>query len=165
MSEINTSKAARRKLRFNSIDDVLAEIDRIEQADRDGALRTTGNWTPGQIMAHIASWIEYGYDGYPIKKPFFLLRWILRLMLKKMLREGMHGGVRIPGVPGGTVGMDAMAISEAAERLRNAFHRLKRREQAFHDSPAFGPMSHDDRIVLNLRHAELHLGYLDYPSS
>jgi hypothetical protein len=61
--------------------------------------------------------------------------------------------------------MDAMAISEAAERLRNAFHRLKRREQAFHDSPAFGPMSHDDRIVLNLRHAELHLGYLDYPSS
>ena len=165
MSEIATAKASRRKLRFNSIADVKSEIDRIEQADRDGSLRTTGNWTAGQIMAHVASWIEYGYDGYPLKKPPFFLRWVLRFMVKKFLRDGMPAGIRIPGLAAGTIGMDPMPTSDAGERLRKAFQRLDSREEAIFDSPAFGKMSHDDRIQLNLRHAELHLGFLDYPSS
>jgi Protein of unknown function (DUF1569) len=116
-------------------------------------------------MAHVAAWIEYGYHGYPLKKPLFFLRWILRFMVKKFLRDGMPAGVRIPGLPAGTIGMDPMPTSDAAERLRKAFQRLASREEAIFDSPAFGKMSHDDRIQLNLRHAELHLGFLDYPSS
>jgi hypothetical protein len=165
MTQVETKKAQRRKLRFQSIDDALAEIDRIEQADRDGCLQCMGNWTPGQVFSHLAAWIEYGYDGYPLKSPPWILRFILRLFVPKMLRDGMSPGVRIPGIPEGTIGMEPALTSDAAERLRKAFQRLKRGDPAPYDSPAFGKMSHEDRIRLNLRHAELHMSFLDYPSS
>ena len=151
-----------RKLRFGSIDNCTAEVGRICVANEKGSLRSSGNWTPGQIMAHVASWIEYGYDGYPIGAPPFFIRWILRLRLRQTLRNGIPRGVRIPGVKDGTVGMEDMATPKAVERLLNALKRLQEREDAKFDSPAFGRMSHDDRIQLNLRHAELHMGFLAY---
>ena len=151
-----------RKLRFDSLDDCMAEIGRILAASEQGSLRCSGNWTPGQILAHVAAWIEYGYDRYPIASPPFFIRWILRLRLRQMLRNGMPRGVRIPGVKDGTVGLERMLTPAAAERLMKALKRLQAREEAKVDSPAFGPMSHDDRIQLNLRHAELHLGFLAY---
>ncbi len=163
MSTVNTAKIAdRRPIAFQSIDDLLADVDQIEKADREGRLKTLGNWHAGQVLCHVSSWIEYGYDGYPMKPPPFFVRWILRLMLKKYLRSGMPSGVRIPGVPAGTTGMDDLPVSQAAERLRKALGRLKNGEPARYDSPAFGPMSHDDRIKLNLRHAELHLSFLNF---
>ncbi len=151
-----------RHLRFESIDDYLAELERIVAAEEQGRLTAVGNWTAGQVLAHLAAWIEYGYDGFPIKPPPFFIRWILRLRLSKMLSDGMPRGVRIPGVAGGTTGMDSMETQVAANRLVHALTRLKDGEEARYDSPAFGPMSHEDRIRLNLRHAELHLGYLKY---
>jgi hypothetical protein len=158
---VNTGKVARRKLQFQSIAEVQAEIGRIVAADADGRLRTTGNWTPGQICDHLAAWIEYGYSGYPMKPPPWIIRVLLRWQLRKMLRDGMPGGVKIPGVPDGTYGQDNQPLPAAAERLMRALDRLQR-EPCPHDSPAFGRMSHEDRIALNLRHAELHLGFLAY---
>lgn len=149
-----------RKLRFDSIEDCILEVGRIVEADRAQKLRCTGNWTPGQILGHLAAWIEYGYEGYPIKPPPFFIRWILRLNLKRMLHKGMSKGVRIPGIEGGTTGIEDLPTSEAAHRLLDALDRLNRNEPARFDSPAFGPMSHEDRVRLNLRHAELHLGFL-----
>lgn len=156
------STADWRKLRFHSIEDCVAEVHRIMEADQAGQLRTTGNWTPGQVMAHVASWIEYAYDGFPIRRPPFFVRWILRLRLKKMLEEGMPRGVRIPGVKNGTTGADNMDTVDAANRLLAALRRLGSSEEAKYNSPAFGQLSHEERIKLNLRHAELHLGYLSY---
>jgi len=164
MSEaVNTKTVSEfRSHRFASIDECIAEIHRIVEADAKGELRVVGNWSPGQVMAHLASWIEYGYDGYPIGAPPFFIRWFLKLGVKKMLRDGMPRGVRIPGVKEGTVGMDEMETPAAAERLIAAFKRLQDGEEAKFHSPAFGAMSHADRIELNLRHAELHFGFLNY---
>lgn len=163
MAAVDTkSVAERRELRFNSIDECLGELDRIAAADEQGNLRAVGNWTPGQVMAHLAAWIEYGYDGYPVKPPPFFVRWILRIGLRKMLNKGIRPGLRIPGIKEGTIGMEDMQTLEAVDRLRRAFARLQGGESAKYDSPAFGKMSHDDRILLNLRHAELHLGFLVY---
>jgi len=151
-----------RALRFQSIEDCIAEILRIVEAERGNRLVATGNWTPGQILGHLAAWIEYGYEGYPIKAPPWIIRWILRMNLRRILSKGMSKGVRIPGIQEGTTGTQDMPMGEAANRLLNALDRLNRNEPAQHESPAFGPMSHEDRIQLNLRHAELHLGFLDY---
>lgn len=151
-----------RKLRFESVEDCVAEVRRIVSASEVGHLVSSGRWTPGQNLAHVAAWIEYGYQGYPIDPPPFFIRWFLRLRLRSLLERGLSRGVRIPGVAAGTFGADEMPTAAAAERLLAALRRLEQRQEAGFDSPVFGPMSHDDRIRLNLRHAELHLGYLSY---
>ncbi|MBS0262337.1 MAG: DUF1569 domain-containing protein [Planctomycetes bacterium] len=151
-----------RKLRFESVDACIQEVQRILDADQQGQLHATGSWTPGQVLAHVAAWIDYAYDGFPIKPPPRVIRWILRLRLKKMLDQGMPRGVRIPGVKDGTTGAEALPTAEAGRRLLAALARLSSAEPAPHESPAFGALSHADRIRLNLRHAELHLGYLTY---
>lgn len=157
---VNTSKVARRELRFESIDDLIAELNRIEQAEALGQLQVLGKWSPGQIVSHLAAWIEYGWDGFPMKRPPFFVRWILSFMGKKFLRTGLPSGMRIPGVKGGTFGQDDVPLGQALARLRTALQRLKNGELAKFDSPAFGPLSHEDRIRLNLRHAELHLSFM-----
>src|SRR5262245_40915300 len=98
---LNTAKVSRRKLRFANVDEALAEIDRIVDADRAGRLQQLGNWTPGQIMGHVAAWINYSYEGYPVGRPPWFIRFILRRLVKKYMRDGMPAGVRIPGVENG----------------------------------------------------------------
>ena len=159
---IDTSKVKqRRKLQFVTIDDCLAELERLEEAEHQGRLKTLGNWTAGQNLSHLAAWIEYGWEGYPMSKPPLPVRLVMRFMLGKILKNGMDAGVNIPGIEGGTLGAEQMETLAAADRFRAAMNRLKAGEGATHDSPAFGKMSHDKRVRLNLRHAELHLGFLD----
>ena len=160
-AQIDTGKVTeRRKLRFQSLAELSAEVDRIAQADAAGRLRTTGNWSPGQVLGHLAAWINYGWDGYPFPTPPWFVRFFLKFMRKKYLRDGMPGGVKIPNAEHGTYGTEKLSTDEGAARLRNAIKRLQSGEAPRFDSPAFGRMSHDDRIALNLRHAELHLSFL-----
>ncbi len=160
MNEPRTTE--RRRLHFETIDDLLEEIDRVVEADRASRIRMLGAWTPGQILGHVAAWIEYGYEGYPMKRVPWLIRLMLRRQLKKYMKQGMPSGVRIPRAAEGTYGTEDLPTEQAAERLRLALGRLERREPASHDSPAFGPLSDDDRTRLNLMHAELHLSFLQF---
>ena len=138
--------------------DQLAPRRRTLAAEWAGTLRRSGNWTAGQVFGHLATWINYGYEGYPMRLPWFI-RMLIRRKLPGYLRDGMPAGVRIPNVAGGTYGTDLLSTEEGATRLRAALARMLR-EPARYDSPAFGKMPEPQRIELNLRHAELHLGFL-----
>jgi len=163
MTAIDTAKAEHRAMRFATIDDLLAEIDRIIAAERAGTLRRSGNWSVGRIFSHLAAWIEYAYDGFPPgARPPWIIRFMLKFMKKKYLRGGMPRGVRIPGPAEGTFGTDDLTTDEGARRLRAALARLKNREPSRFHSPAFGPVSDDERIAMTLRHAETHLGFVHY---
>jgi hypothetical protein len=156
---VDTAKVAgRRMLHFDTIDQMLAEVDQLVAAEMAGRLKRLGNWTLGQTLGHLATWIEYGYTGAPLKPPFFI-RWILRLQKKKFLRGPMPAGVKIPGVQGGTLGIDPMPLEEALPRFRRAAERLKT-EPPTAPSPALGMLTHEEGIAMSLRHGELHLGFL-----
>jgi hypothetical protein len=156
---IDTSKVANRRiLRFDTIDQVLAEADRLAAAERAGQLKRLGNWTLGQALGHLAVWAEFGYEGNPpLKVPFFI-RWILKLQKKKFLRGPMPAGVKIPKVEGGTFGTEPMSLDEALPRLRRVMERLKIEPPPI-PSLALGKLTHEEAIAINLRHAELHLGF------
>jgi hypothetical protein len=155
---VDTRKvAARRILRFESIDQVVAELDRLAEAERAGRLNRLGNWTLGQTLGHLAAWIEYGYTGAPLKVPFFI-RWIARLLKRRFLYGPMRAGARIPRVEGGTLATDPMPLEEGLGRYRRALERLKVEEPTA-PSPVFGRLTHEESIALSLRHAELHLGF------
>lgn len=157
---IDTSKITdRRRLRFETIDDLLADVDKIVTADQAGGIRRTGNWTTGQALGHLATWLNYAYEGYPMKVPWFI-RILLRGKKTKYLRDGMPAGVRIPRVENGTFGTEPLSTPDGAEQLRKALQRLKSGNPARFESPAWGPMAHEERVAINLRHAELHLSFL-----
>jgi hypothetical protein len=149
--------AGRPLLRFESLDEMMAEADRLANAERAGRLRRMGNWTLGQALGHIAGWAEYAYTGAPIKTPFFV-RWIVSLRRRKYVYGGLRPGVRIPGVAGGTLVTDEMPVEDALARLRRVVARLKS-ESPTAPSPFFGRMTHEEAVAINLRHAELHLGF------
>jgi hypothetical protein len=148
----------RRRLRFETIDDALADAEAMAAAARDGRLRQLGNWPLGQILGHLATWVGYAYDGVPVTPPL-LIRWIMRPMKRRFLYKAMPPGVRIPKTPGGTFGTDAMSVEEGLERYRQACARLKA-EAPKRRHPIFGEMTHEEWIAGQLRHAELHLSFV-----
>jgi hypothetical protein len=156
---VETAKVKeRRALRFASAEDVLRDVAALEAAAVAGTLRTTGNWTPGQVMGHLAAWVGYAYSGTPIKTPA-VIRWVLRLRKHRYFRVALPAGVKIPKVPGGTLATEEVEFGEGVRRIREAWGRLAR-EAPVLPNPVFGPLSHEEWINLHLRHAELHLSFL-----
>ena len=157
---IKTAKVdGRRTLHFGSIDDALADVAALEGSARAGTARCLGNWTIGQILGHLAAWVEYSFDGVPMKKPPFILRLALRPIKRRFLYKPMSPGSNVPGVSGGTLGFEPLDLEAGLTRFHSAFSRLGR------ESPAlphliFGPLTHDEWINQHLRHAELHLSFI-----
>jgi hypothetical protein len=153
------TRVERRKLRFASIDEALADADQLLAADASGKLRHTGNWDLGQTFGHIATWMEFAFNGYPpeVKAPL-PIRLILRAARNNILNKGMLTGAKIGRVPGGTLGIEKIEPSVGADRLRKAFTQLKS-ECPKTTNPVFGVMTHEQWIKLNLRHSELHFSF------
>jgi hypothetical protein len=77
-----------------------------------------------------------------------------------MLKRGMPAGVRFPRMPGGTLGVEVIPTEQAVASLFPLLDRLDR-DNPGPRHPIFGPFTHDQWKQLNLRHAELHLGFFD----
>ena len=148
----------RRVLRFNSLDEVLADVENLAAAERQGRLRYAGNWKLGQILGHLATWVGFAYDGVPVKPPL-VVRWIMKPMKRRFLYKAMPAGVHIPKATGGTFGTEPLSLDEGLERLRSAYARLKS-SPPDRPHPIFGTMTPDEWINGQLRHAELHLSFV-----
>ena len=150
----------RRHLRFETADEALSEAERLVAAEQAGQLDRVGNWTLGQALGHLATWANFAFDGYPpaIRAPL-PVRIILRAIRGRILSKGMMTGVRIRGVPEGTLGLDPLDADEGLTRFRVAMERLRATSPEI-DNPAFGRLTHEEWVRLNLRHAELHLSHL-----
>jgi|ERR1043165_9724714 hypothetical protein len=158
---INTKSVQIRRLRFNTIAELQAEADRLAAAHRAGKIKQLGNWTTGQVFNHLASWASYPYDGYPqqLGKPPWFIRFILNLKRKTYLYKGMPQGVRIPGLKEGTMATEIIGIEEGYSKLQSALKRLDAAPPTI-NNPIFGPLTHEDWKRINMRHAELHMGFL-----
>lgn len=156
---VDTARIAEvRVLRFETPGAMWAEVERIVTAERAGGLKRTGNWSVGQTLGHLAAWIDFAYEGYPVRPPL-VLRWVLRPFKKRFLRGPLPRGRRIPGVKGGTLGIEERSTEDGLARLRAAWSRLEAGAPAG-PNPIFGRMTHEEWVALHLRHAELHLGFL-----
>ncbi len=145
-------------LRFERLDEALADVQAMAQLERAGKLRCLGKWTFGQVLGHLATWVDYSYDGVPMKVPFFL-KWMLRPMKQRFLNKPMRAGSNIPRVPGGTLAIDVFSSEEGVARFNRSFTRL-RGEAPGLPHLLFGVMSHEDWVKMHLRHSELHLSFL-----
>lgn len=157
---IDTAKVqTRRTLIIRTPAELAAEVDRITASARAGTLTAVGNWTPGQILGHLAAWMNYGYDGFPTTPPWFI-KIVLRLLKRRFFGgKGLPAGVRIPGAPEGTYGTEVLPLEEGERRFKAAFARLQAGPPA-KPHPIFGPLTHQQWWSMHLAHAQLHLSFL-----
>ncbi|CAN5848651.1 hypothetical protein BH11PLA1_BH11PLA1_14750 [soil metagenome] len=158
-TRVNTrSVRDRRTIRYADAAALRADLDALVAAERAGRLTPLGNWTLGQACGHIASWMSYPYDGYPMKRPPWLIRLIVMFSKRRYLAGDLPAGVRIPGLPDGTLATERHETAEGVRRLTAALARLER-EAPRASNPLFGPLTHAQWKTMNLGHAALHLSF------
>lgn len=158
---INTKTAPRRDVHFRTIEDVAADLDRVESAPAAGTLTTTGNWTPGQICEHVAILMECAVDGFPSKAPA-PIRWLITALYKKKALSGkpMPAGFKIPNQAAFLRPGDQTSDADGIARLRRIIGRVHAGERFTHPSPVFGKLTHDQWVTLQSGHAGMHMSFL-----
>ncbi len=159
---VKTGKVeGRRALHFNSLDEVLADLDRLEQAEASGSVKTLGNWSAGQVFTHLAMLFEMSLDGFTFTAPLPVR--LMGPMLKKRVlsdREIPTGIQLRGGSAAALIPPDDVSFEQGMQRLRAVIGRVTGGEQMTHRSPVFGRLSHEEWTTLQLKHCALHLGFL-----
>jgi hypothetical protein len=150
-----TATPIRRRVRYNSLDEVVADASRAVAASS----ATTGNWSLGQIIEHLATAHDKFIDGFGFTAPWPMQTLGHLFFKKRILTKGMTPGFKLNSkaaailVPGET---DAAA---ALEHLRKSTERLKTEEKRS-PHPFLGALTVDEVNQMCLRHAELHMSFV-----
>jgi len=160
---VNTRSAPRRRLALGSLAELRAELDRIESAHRAGSLRTTGNWTAGQILEHVALLMEHSIDGFPARLPG-AMRLLGKLVFKRSALAGKPppSGFAIPDRVSFLRPDDHTSFEQGLARIGRALDRIESGERFAQPSPLFGPLTHEQWERIHCGHAAMHLGFMDY---
>lgn len=148
----------RRKLSFATLDEAVADAENLLAKGYDRA----GNWDLAQVCSHLADWLRFPVEGFPVPLVMRPVFWLLRNTLgpgmkRKYLAEGMPTGK--PTIPS-TVAQSGGDPVAAVAKLKEAAARLTAHTGPIHRSPVFGSMNKDDAVRLQLRHCEHHLSFL-----
>lgn len=152
---LNTAKVeARRKLKYKSFDELLADADSLSTSD----VRILGNWSPGQIFQHLANAFNGSIDGFPESFPWFI-KAMARPFKKKLISGPMPAGITMPGALAKAVLPEPTSTEAGLANLHAAVARLKQEpHRAAH--PVFGQLSKDEWDTVHLNHANLHMSFL-----
>jgi Protein of unknown function (DUF1569) len=154
-ASVNTAKVeGRRKLKFQSYEDLLADLDRLSS----GPVKTLGNWSPGQIFRHLAKAYNSSIDGFSMIFPLHF-RLLAKVFRKKLLSMPMPAGVKLPSKSGKSLLPPPTSTEEGLSELRGAIARLQTEpKRAKH--PLFGALTNQEWDKVHLTHASLHLSFL-----
>ncbi|MGD9649133.1 MAG: DUF1569 domain-containing protein [Pirellulales bacterium] len=159
---VDTRRAqGRRKLRFHSFDEVLADAAHL----RDTPHRQLGNWTLGMALKHLGNGMIGCVDGKP-----FQVNWKMKVLGPILLRPILlyvrfPAGFRLPRraaevlIPSGDV-----PYEEGLAQFQAGLARMAETDQRI-AHPVIGRLNVRQWNKFHLRHAELHLSFLVPESS
>ena len=144
----------RRTLQFNSLDEILAEVERLNQ----GKVRAIGNWSPGQVLKHLTVPMTWCLDGAQVTAPWYIrvFGWFVK---NRFLTKPMPAGFALPKATEEYLVPGATTWEEGLQAIRAALARLKAESQR-HPSPFLGVLTREQWDQLHCRHSELHLSFL-----
>lgn len=161
---INTRKVTdRRILRFGRVEDILKDVEWLNSRSEAGiTLRASGNWTPAQVVDHVAKGIGFAIDGFPPEaKAPLPIRVILKMMKSSILLKPTKPGIKLKGKQSQALGPDASVTwGQAVTRMRNVIGRLHKGERMTAESPILGLLAPEEWNQFQCRHAELHLSFV-----
>jgi len=149
---------------LTTIDDLSAELDKIEAAQHAGTLSTHGKWSVGQNLEHCALFIEGSLDGFEMGIPW-PMRLIGKLFIKRMLTKPgaqMKPGFNAPTEGNPLMPRDEVSVDEGLAKMKGLVGRLQNGEQMTQDSPFLGKMTHELWVALHLNHCRMHFGFFEY---
>ncbi|MBX9792155.1 MAG: DUF1569 domain-containing protein [Pirellulales bacterium] len=155
--EVDTRRVpGRRDVHYRTMHDVLDDVERIAA----GPYRTVGNWSLAQICAHLSKGLNLALDGNSIPTPW-PIRIAARLFFKRRLIEGpMPAGFKLKGTAVRTlVPRDDTELATAVGALRESIARWQKGAPT-HPHFMLGPMTPAQWDSLQLRHAELHMSFV-----
>jgi hypothetical protein len=158
---VDTRTAPRRELRFQSFEDILADIERVQSAVDAGRASTTGNWSVGENADHCARFIRAACDGFESKAPG-VVRLIARALYfkKAMGDDPIPPGFKLPRQASALMPEAGISDSEGLDHLRKEVKRVLAGKEMTHPSPLFGPLSHRQWVIVQCKHCALHLSYI-----
>jgi len=145
----------RRQLKFETFDDVLSDAERLVASQN---CRMLGNWALPELINHLAMTMNSSIDGFAAKAPF-LIRWVGPLIKRSVVYgKKLSPGIKLPAEAVPVAFPSGNSSQQALDALRVAFARAAR-ERMEADHPAFGRMTHEEWLLMQLRHAEMHLSF------
>jgi hypothetical protein len=145
----------RRQLRYESLDDLLADADRLATEDS----RTLGNWTREQIFDHLARWFRMAVEGTDVQAPRWV-QFILWQWRKRSLALPSKPGVKIPSpLESVLLPEEGFLTDRCLQDLHSAVSRFRAASQ-FAPHAAYGQLTRDEWQQLALRHAEMHMSFI-----
>lgn len=151
------SKPELRSLHFDDLEQAVAEVERLAATE----IVTTGNYTFGQILEHLARTFDIvsGHQTIPFK-PNIIVRFIARMMRSKILNGPAQPGFKLPPKAQSIFWPQSdVPVEEALRHFREALARY----QAAKPLPThvfFGKLTQAQHDQLQCRHCELHLGFV-----
>lgn len=145
----------RRKLHYNTLDDLLADAEALAS----GEIKQMGNWSPGRTFQHIARALHTSVDGSPLVIPW-PVKLLLRTMKRRFLTRTLDPGFKLRGKASDVLTPDAaVGVKTGLAQLREAVQRLKQTEvRAPHSF--LGVLTREESDAFHLRHAEMHMSFL-----
>jgi hypothetical protein len=146
--------AGRRQLKFSTLDDILADVERLNQ----GKVRSLGNWSPGQNLKHLAIAMNGCLDGIDAKAPLLIRVLASSFLKKRILTRPMSAGFHLPRSAAALLPPET-SWDDGVQAVRTALLRMKAEGQR-HPHPLLGTLTREQWDQLHCRHCELHLSFL-----
>ncbi|MFO0951981.1 MAG: DUF1569 domain-containing protein [Isosphaeraceae bacterium] len=144
--------SARRTLVFESLDQVMPDVDRLLEGHE-----TVGQWSLGQICHHLTVAMVGSMDKFPGAFPWIVRATIGPIVFRRMLSQGrMPEGVWLPKNAVPKPGLDARAEAEA---LRAAVRLYQGHSGPMAVHPFFGRLSREQWDGLHKLHCAHHLSF------
>lgn len=147
--------AEHRKLRFESMEDAMAEAERLAASET----RTTGHYSLGQIFEHLARTFEITL-GERKMPPVALPMRILSRMIRPMVLRKATTGFKLPSKAQSVLWpSEPVSTEQGLAHLREAYGKFKSSPQ-LPKHVFFGSMTRQQHDALQCRHFEGHLGFV-----
>ena len=160
MDAIKTFKVKnRRTLRFDSLGDIAAEVERLAKAREIKAL---GNWSPGQVFQHLSIVMNGAIDGIHVKLPLamrIIVPAVVLILKSRILNKPMPAGFRLNADAAKVLVPPPTSVEDGLAAIRNGLHRLAN-ETKREVHPFMGKLNNEEWDKLQCRHCEMHLSFL-----